>query len=124
MRSVQGPPDFSGGPFFLRKNSPPRANRLGDKVLTSTLYSIILGDMDTAFFSNWTTQLRKGTLELCVLSALSGRRLYGYDIIKRLRGVDGLMIGEGTVYPILSRFHREGLVITCLLYTSPSPRDS
>src|SRR5262245_572913 len=77
--------------------------------------------MDTAFFSNWTTQLRKGTLELCVLSALRDRRLYGYDIIKRLRGLDGLMIGEGTVYPILSRFHREGLVTTALVESSEGP---
>ena len=57
---------------------------------------------------------------ICV-SALSGRRLYGYDIIKRLRGVDGLMIGEGTVYPILSRFHREGLVTTTLEESSEGP---
>jgi PadR family transcriptional regulator PadR len=77
--------------------------------------------MDTAFFSNWTTQLRKGTLELCVLSALRDRRLYGYDIIKRLRGLDGLMIGEGTVYPILSRFHREGLVTTALVESNEGP---
>jgi PadR family transcriptional regulator PadR len=55
------------------------------------------------------------------LSALSGQRLYGYDIIKRLRGVDGLMIGEGTVYPILSRFHREGLVTTTLEESNEGP---
>ncbi len=77
--------------------------------------------MDTAFFSNWTTQLRKGTLELCVLSALRGRRLYGYDIVKRLRGLDGLVMSEGTVYPILSRFHREGLVTTTLEESSEGP---
>src|SRR4051794_1124174 len=77
--------------------------------------------MDSAFFSNWTTQLRKGTLELCVLSTLRDRRLYGYDIVKRLRGVDGLMIGEGTVYPILRRFHREGLVTTTLVESNEGP---
>jgi PadR family transcriptional regulator, regulatory protein PadR len=77
--------------------------------------------MDSAFFNNWTTQLRKGTLELCVLCALCGQRQYGYDIIKRLRGIDGLMIGEGTVYPILSRFHREGLVTTSLEESSEGP---
>jgi PadR family transcriptional regulator, regulatory protein PadR len=77
--------------------------------------------METAFFANWTTQLRKGTLELCVLGALAGRRLYGYDIVKRLRAVDGLMVGEGTVYPILSRFHREGLVTTALVESTEGP---
>jgi PadR family transcriptional regulator PadR len=77
--------------------------------------------MESAFFSNWTTQLRKGTLELCILTALRDRRLYGYDIVKRLRGIEGLMIGEGTVYPILSRFHREGLVTTTLVESSEGP---
>jgi PadR family transcriptional regulator PadR len=59
---------------------------------------------------SWTTQLRKGALELAVLTALSGERLYGYDIVRTLRGHDGLMIGDGTVYPILSRLKADGLV--------------
>ena len=53
---------------------------------------------------NWNVQARKGVLELCILNALRGERLYGYDIVKRLRVIDGLVIGEGTIYPILSRF--------------------
>jgi PadR family transcriptional regulator, regulatory protein PadR len=46
--------------------------------------------MDNAFFSNWTTQIRKGVLELSILSAMRGRLLYGYDIVKRLRDIDGV----------------------------------
>lgn len=59
---------------------------------------------------SWITQLRKGALELAVLNALNGARLYGYDIARILRGYDGLMIGDGTVYPILSRLKADGLV--------------
>jgi len=59
---------------------------------------------------SWTTQLRKGALELAVLNALSGDRLYGYDIVRILRRHEGLMIGDGTVYPILSRLKADGLV--------------
>src|SRR5262245_52249679 len=59
---------------------------------------------------SWTTQLRKGALELAVLTALNGDRLYGYDIVRLLRQHDGLMIGDGTVYPILSRLKADGLV--------------
>jgi PadR family transcriptional regulator PadR len=77
--------------------------------------------MDTTFFANWTTQLRKGILELCILSAIRGRSLYGYDIVKALRDIDGLMIGEGTVYPILSRFKKEGLVTTTLVESNEGP---
>jgi PadR family transcriptional regulator len=59
---------------------------------------------------SWITQLRKGALELAVLNALNGDRLYGYDIVRLLRRHDGLMIGDGTVYPILSRLKADGLV--------------
>ncbi len=59
---------------------------------------------------NWNVQARKGILELGILNALSGQRLYGYDIVKRLGVVKGLVIGEGTVYPILSRFRAQDLV--------------
>jgi PadR family transcriptional regulator, regulatory protein PadR len=59
---------------------------------------------------NWQVQVRKGLLELCVLNALRDGRQYGYDIVKQLRALDGLVIGEGTIYPILSRFRTQGLV--------------
>jgi PadR family transcriptional regulator PadR len=59
---------------------------------------------------NWQVQVRKGLLELCVLNALREGRQYGYDIVKQLRALDGLVIGEGTIYPILSRFRNQGLV--------------
>ena len=77
--------------------------------------------METGFFDNWTTQLRKGTLELCVLCALRGRRLYGYDLVKQLRDVGGLGMSEGTVYPMLSRFKKEGLVTAALVESSEGP---
>lgn len=74
--------------------------------------------MAQAFFDNWITQVRKGLLELSILNALRAGRLYGYDIVKTLRSGGGVVISEGTVYPILSRFRREGLVEAAL---EPSP---
>jgi PadR family transcriptional regulator PadR len=70
---------------------------------------------------NWTTQLRKGLLELCILNVVVQRRVYGYDIVKRLRNVDALVVAEGTVYPILSRLKRDGLVKTCLEESPEGP---
>ena len=67
---------------------------------------------------NWTTQLRKGLLELCILNVVGRTRVYGYDIVKQLRGIDTLVVREGTVYPILSRLRRNGLV-TASLEESP-----
>jgi PadR family transcriptional regulator PadR len=77
--------------------------------------------MDPDFLANWTTQLRKGLLELCVLACLRRDRLYGYDIVKRLAAGGGLAMGEGTVYPILSRFKKDGLVETALVESSEGP---
>ncbi|MHC4295296.1 MAG: PadR family transcriptional regulator [Planctomycetota bacterium] len=70
--------------------------------------------MPDDFFDNWTTQLRKGLLEMCVLSAIQSQHMYGYDIVKRLRAIEGLVISEGTIYPILSRFKRDDLVTTSI----------
>jgi len=59
---------------------------------------------------NWTTQLRKGLLELCIVNLLSKGEMYGYDLVKRLTQVQGVVITEGTVYPLLSRLRKAGLV--------------
>ncbi len=66
--------------------------------------------MSDNVLDNWQVQVRKGLLELCVLNVLREERQYGYDIVKQLRMLDGLVIGEGTIYPILSRFRKQGLV--------------
>lgn len=60
------------------------------------------------FLENWITQVRKGVLELSVLNALCAEQLYGYAIVDRLRTIPGLMVSEGTVYPLLSRLEGDG----------------
>ncbi|MFA9454916.1 MAG: PadR family transcriptional regulator [Candidatus Aminicenantaceae bacterium] len=55
-------------------------------------------------------QLRKGILELAILGALEHRTHYGYSLIKHLTGGNGVELTEGTIYPILNRLAREGLV--------------
>jgi PadR family transcriptional regulator PadR len=85
------------------------------------LHCYILARMDMEFFENWATQLRKGMLELCILNAIEDRSLYGYDIVRILREVDDLVISEGTVYPILSRLKRDGLVRTTIQDSSEGP---
>jgi PadR family transcriptional regulator len=70
---------------------------------------------------NWTTQLRKGLLELCILNVVGRQRVYGYDVVKQLRNIDALVVGEGTIYPILSRLKRDGLVKTSLEESPAGP---
>lgn len=58
------------------------------------------------------TQLRRGALEYCVLALLRGGQRYGFDLVRELSAADGLLTSEGTIYPLLSRLRREGLVTT------------
>ena len=45
-----------------------------------------------------------------MLGLLSGQELYGFDLVKRLGAMEGMVTGEGTVYPLLSRLQRNGRV--------------
>ena len=77
--------------------------------------------MADPFYENWTTQLRKGLLELAILNALGPAPLYGYEIVRRLGGVDSLVITEGTVYPILSRLRNEAYIDSYIEESSEGP---
>ena len=66
--------------------------------------------MNAKFFDNWTNQLRKGLLELCILNDIRHRKMYGYEIVRKLGRVEGLIINKGAIYPILRRLRRNGLV--------------
>jgi PadR family transcriptional regulator PadR len=65
------------------------------------------------------TQLRKGVLELCVLTLLSRGDSYGYEIASRLMAEVGM--GEGTIYPLMRRMQGDGLVSTYLVEVPGSP---
>lgn len=77
--------------------------------------------MEDKFFDNWSTQLRKGMLEFCILNAIRGTSLYGFEIVRILRNIEGLVISEGTIYPILSRMKREGFVKTTIKESTEGP---
>ena len=73
------------------------------------------------FFDNWTVQVRKGLLELCILNLLLEGEQYGYDIIRKVLNVPGFGITEGTLYPLLSRLRMQGLVQTRLVESTSGP---
>jgi PadR family transcriptional regulator PadR len=55
------------------------------------------------------SSIRKGLLEFLVLTIISARTVYVADILKRLSATD-FATQEGTLYPLLSKLRREGLV--------------
>ncbi len=60
---------------------------------------------------SWMSQLRRGVLQHCVLALLSQGESYGFDIARTLSDV-GLVASEGTIYPLLTRLRKDGLVET------------
>jgi PadR family transcriptional regulator PadR len=56
------------------------------------------------------TQLRRGILELAVMGVLYHGRHYGYSLIRVLSERGSISLKEGTIYPILARLDRDGLV--------------
>lgn len=60
----------------------------------------------------WEIELRRGTVELCILSALKDTEGYGYEIIERLNSRSKFTFTESTVYPVLSRLAKDGLLST------------
>ncbi len=57
-------------------------------------------------------RLRRGAVEPCVLTLLASAPAYAHDIVRALSAIPGLVTSEGTVYPMLSRMRRAGLVQT------------
>jgi PadR family transcriptional regulator PadR len=78
--------------------------------------------MNVVFFKNWTNQARKGLLELAVLSDIRNRKMYGYEIERKFRKSEGLLISEGTIYNILRRFKQQGLVKTTQMKSPDGPK--
>ena len=58
------------------------------------------------------TQMRRGALEYCVLALLVKEERYAPELIDALGRADGLLTSEGTLYPLLSRLRRDGVVDT------------
>jgi PadR family transcriptional regulator, regulatory protein PadR len=56
------------------------------------------------------TQFKKGILEMCILSLINQKDLYGFEVIEKLS--TEIDVNENTVYPILRRLTHQGLFTT------------
>lgn len=64
------------------------------------------------------TQLMKGILEGCVLGIIARGETYGYEILNELEKYGFEQLGEGTLYPVLTRLDKNGS-ISCRKAKSP-----
>ncbi len=60
----------------------------------------------------WVSQIRRGVVELAVLRLLATEPRYGSQLVADLSALRGLAVSAGTVYPLLARLRKGGLVET------------
>jgi len=65
------------------------------------------------------SQFKKGVLDLCVLSILSRKNCYGYELVQEI--IKYMEISEGTIYPLLRRLKKDLLVTTYLQESNEGP---
>lgn len=68
------------------------------------------------------TQMLKGILEGCILAAINHSELYGYEISERLSEYGFGKVAEGTIYPLLLRLEKNGLLSAVFRDSEVGPR--
>ena len=70
---------------------------------------------------NWLGQVRKGVAEQCVLALLTTGEKYGVELARELTTRGRIIGSEGTLYPLLARLRRNGLVETSWQESNAGP---
>lgn len=66
-------------------------------------------DLDQVI-DRWLPQFRKGLLEFIILLKLQQGSIYGYELAIEIKRLTAIEVAEGTLYPLLNRLKRDGLV--------------
>jgi PadR family transcriptional regulator PadR len=67
------------------------------------------------------SQLLKGVLDMCLLSIIREEPSYGYEMVHKLKDRGLRLVSEGSIYPLLSRLQKSGLVDGYLVQSSEGP---
>ena len=68
------------------------------------------------------SQMLKGTLEGCILAIISKKETYGYEISQKLNEYGFGKIAEGTIYPLLLRLEKNGLILATYRQSDQGPK--
>jgi PadR family transcriptional regulator PadR len=73
------------------------------------------------YIDKWNIQMRKGYLEMFVLTALQKEPMYGYELVRVLGEIPEAGGPDGTIYPLLARLRKQGLVASRLAASEEGP---
>ena len=76
-------------------------------ILCGTMY---IQEVQYMNLDDWKSQIKRGTLEFCILLMLKQRPSYGYEMITTLEQYPILTAKENTIYPLLRRLLKEGYI--------------
>ncbi|MBS7369002.1 MAG: PadR family transcriptional regulator [Oscillospiraceae bacterium] len=65
------------------------------------------------------SQLKRGTLELCVLSIVNEHDCYGYELVSRISAF--MELTEGTIYPLMKRLKDAGAIDSYIVESQEGP---
>lgn len=90
-----------------------------NKVPCTAKYLVGFNESNERRGARMKSQLKRGTLELCVLSILWRGDCYGYEIVNRIS--DCMQITEGTVYPLLKRLKDNMMIDSYIVESQEGP---
>lgn len=85
--------------------------------ISAIMYYMVLGTTR----QDRSTQLLRGVLDMCLLSVISEEPSYGYEMVRKLEERGLHLASEGSIYPLLSRLQKRGLVEGYLVQSSEGP---
>ena len=68
------------------------------------------------------TQLLKGTLDMCLLATIAQRPRYGYELVQQLAQQGLTLVSEGSIYPLLSRLQHHRYIEGYLVESRDGPQ--
>lgn len=72
-------------------------------------------------FQNQILELRRGSIVIAIVGSLSKNKHYGYSLLQELKQA-GIPIDGGTLYPLLRRLEKQGVLSSDWLVTENRPR--
>lgn len=73
-------------------------------------YLVIQSTREWVYSMSFRSQLLKGIMDGCVLAVIEKEAVYGYELSKKLQDIGLSDVSEGTIYPVLLRLQKNGLI--------------
>ncbi|HLS35534.1 MAG TPA: PadR family transcriptional regulator [Bacillota bacterium] len=68
------------------------------------------------------SQMLKGILDGCILAIIQNKEVYGYKLAEKLASYGFDDLSEGTIYPLLLRMEKQGLLQSTFKKSTSGPR--